>query len=751
MTLLNEVQIILNKLSENGWHKLLNDAANLNIKAGNLEEELLEKPLNIDRTFPGFKEFALEGNRGISPGKPAHSLLYHVMASPLVLWSNKQKTEELSYFPSLEEIETIENYIYSVSKIKLEDLSMEYGRKNISIVIFSNQYRQAVDTPHKNHADLVYSRTGISRVGNDESFYDSKNRSFSSVSTDKNKVRALPSKFNAYLAVKEKGSRNNLGRRYGPNLDIDFTNVPNDDKLSVWVPIHKLFQGNECIIGENIEFSLFAKHKNEKLKKIHQYLSTSFDLDSGSKPNDRNSFPFSFEDQIATFNHNFVNPIVHPSIISAATLDGEKYTFNKNFTLPHKRGNIYELEKDDNTIATYSSSLEFRPAQTKNTVSTYAAGSQRSVPEYAHARTKIINGEETDLNKESNLISKIAQENYQALHYVDYTGDGFVGVKLSSIISNELLRVEVVNAYSIVAPPDYYPNCDQAEIFDDSSLNGIWSRPPQTLADLRIHPNIQTFPELKYSDMDIFDTSTCLIPGIRSSISESTGLETNSENRISYLTDAAAGVFAPGWDTSFDYLDRTPNKIPHLSAYGLGSPFPEDAKLCAAISSFWPAVAPDIARSFWPDATFRKTSIPLTDSEIGSDGSIGWDGEQGPIIESINGDIVINYTKFEYVDYTINALNNSFDYHKLNNLNSYEYKSRALAHVLAKNSIESEIAILISYNVETSSNSKTLHSFKFMTNYEEISESVNKVKIKVLDSKEVLVEVTENDFKIVNQ
>ena len=28
----------------------------------------------------------------------------------------------------------------------------------------------------------------------------------------------------------------------------------------------------------------------------------------------------------------------------------------------------------------------------------------------------------------------------------------------------------------------------------------------------------------------------------------------------------------------------------HLAAYGLGSPFPEDSKLCAALSSFWPAV-----------------------------------------------------------------------------------------------------------------------------------------------------------------
>ena len=54
-------------------------------------------------------------------------------------------------------------------------------------------------------------------------------------------------------------------------------------------------------------------------------------------------------------------------------------------------------------------------------------------------------------------------------------------------------------------------------------------------------------------------------------------------------------MFAPGWDISVDGRAGGPE---HLAAYGLGSPFPEDSKLCAALSAFWPAVAPDAARTF---------------------------------------------------------------------------------------------------------------------------------------------------------
>ena len=101
--------------------------------------------------------------------------------------------------------------------------------------------------------------------------------------------------------------------------------------------------------------------------------------------------------------------------------------------------------------------------------------------------------------------------------------------------------------------------------------------------------------------------------------------------RHSYLPDAASGVFAPGWDISRDFS----RGVSHLAAYGLGSPFPEDSKLCAALSSFWPAVAPDASSSFWGNPVSSPTVSPLTDEETGQSGNIPWDGAAGPKIINI--------------------------------------------------------------------------------------------------------------------
>src|SRR5262249_53523495 len=84
----------------------------------------------------------------------------------------------------------------------------------------------------------------------------------------------------------------------------------------------------------------------------------------------------------------------------------------------------------------------------------------------------------------------------------------------------------------------------------------------------------------------------------------------------SFLPDAASNEFEPGWDVS---LANDGNGY-FYAAFGLGSPFLEDAKLCAALNSFWPAVAPDASRTFNMGQKFTyesPTAIPLMDNELG--------------------------------------------------------------------------------------------------------------------------------------
>ena len=92
------------------------------------------------------------------------------------------------------------------------------------------------------------------------------------------------------------------------------------------------------------------------------------------------------------------------------------------------------------------------------------------------------------------------------------------------------------------------------------------------------------------------------------------------------LPDGAVGLFDPGWDTSQGVYYRSAD-LPlqkFLAGYGLGSPFIEDAKICAAFGAYWPGLAPDSTRQYAPDKKIGgvvypyPTIAPLTDEEIGS-------------------------------------------------------------------------------------------------------------------------------------
>ena len=146
-------------------------------------------------------------------------------------------------------------------------------------------------------------------------------------------------------------------------------------------------------------------------------------------------------------------------------------------------------------------------------------------------------------------------------------------------------------------------------------------------------------------------------------------LEVGATQRHSHLPDGAAGVFAPGWDTSVDETDG----VTHLAGSGLGSPLTGDSKLCAALSSFWPAVAPDSGRSF---SQVFPTATPLTDAEIGSVGDLPWDGVAGP--RGAVGDDVVEYAAFAFVDYVQTALDNRFTLALTGRVELLEYEARVL-------------------------------------------------------------------------
>ncbi|MBW4593323.1 MAG: hypothetical protein KME46_10470 [Brasilonema angustatum HA4187-MV1] len=647
MSLIEDVKKVCDRLAPLGWRDLLL-AHGLDITAANLQQELAKELPNINRTIKGFEDFAFEGKRAIESGNPARSLLFHAFASPNVV------SENLKEYPTLAEIEVIENYVYGVQPPSLEDLRARAQGELLAIVVFASEYRPASETVQRKHADLCFSRTGVARVGTAQALYDGKLRGFLPfVKEDSQAFRVLPARYSAYIAVQRKGDQSTF---VPMRFQVQNNNVPQgddrtragDDSRLFWVPLHKLFNGKECIRNLDLQLTLNARHINEKLRRIHLVLKNA-----GWGEPDISNPPFIFSDGIAElttkpeFGTGLLVPVVQKNLVEAATYQGKPLTF-----------------KVPPNSETLSSSLSI-PANTE----------ARRAPEYVHARHKLSNGQIENLNNLSNVTQTVQKGGYDALHYVDFTGDGSIEAVCPQLAVAIPRRVP---AYSLVTAPDFFPNCDQRELLEWTQQSvptalrqNLWEVPPETLSDTRLAPNLQ----LKNANFRPEDkTVTAIVCLSLNGSVRQMPLSGSPTMRHAYLPDGAAGVFAPGWDVSRDRA----NGVDHLAAYGLGSPFPEDSKLCAALSTFWPAVAPDAARTFQPNPLWPTVS-PLTDEEIGQSGNLPWDGIPGPKRVTRNGKDFIEYADFAHGDYVESSLQKKFSLSLTGKVDVREYEARVLA------------------------------------------------------------------------
>ncbi|MBD8089623.1 hypothetical protein IFT48_06465 [Pseudomonas fluorescens] len=636
MALLNQVMDICKRLAPHGWHSLLLHHG-LDILAPDLDAEL-GKALNPNRKLPGFEDFALTGTRGIEPGKPAHSLLYHALANANV--TSDAKGIPLQAYPTPAELETVLNYVYARQAPSLAQLSARANGRPMAVVVFAVEYRAAPDTVHKVQADLCFSRTGIARVGTTAPLYDAQSRGFLPfVEGEAHAIRVLPARYAAYVAVQLKGDSVSFGPM---RFDKD------DAGMDFWVPVHKLFNGNECIAGITVDVQLQAQHKNEKLRRIHLELGAR----SGWSEPDISQPPFVITDNLAdwlpeqTHGQGLMAPTPHPKFTEAARYQGKPLTFN----VPNKP-EIF-----------ISSMLLIENA-----------------PEYVHIRHKVDDsGNIINLNRSPNMRREIGNGNFKALHYVDFTADGSIQAKCATLDATIPKRVA---AYSLVCAPDFYPLCEQRhlmewlEAMDEGKQDTLFSVKPLCLSDSRHPANIQSFPSA-FSSADTSITAIVAQLDSTPALAAPLALKIASARRASYLPDAGSGVFAPGWDIGTVTHQTALGDVEHLAAYRLGSPFPEDAKLCAALSSFWPAVAPDSAQSYEPGGRAGPTIKPMLDEEIGKNAGFPWDGVPAAKKYIANGATHRAYETYLYTDYTENALNGRFSLALTGKVDSAEYQRR---------------------------------------------------------------------------
>ena len=305
-------------------------------------------------------------------------------------------------------------------------------------------------------------------------------------------------------------------------------------------------------------------------------------------------------------------------------------------------------------------------------------------PEYIYVRREVQkDGGTRSLNGLPDLTRTVNLGRYQAQHFVDYSGDGWVQGECAGL---SLDIPQCLAAYSMLSPPDPYAAIMETDFFDwwkqsappdvRSTLfpNFMGSLPAEPLSDARITANI-TFRDTTNvaTSQPIFvsddDSYTAIVSALNAGHDAPTQLDIVEHHRNSPLPDCASGLFAPGWDVSMDLNDdeKSPNGVLHLANYGGGSPFVEDMRLCAALNAFWPAIAPDDARLYAPGNYPTVTPIPQS--------RLGWDGLPAPELVAPR---VVRFVSLAYSDYVEVALGPGFDFSKLGHTTTAEYETWTL-------------------------------------------------------------------------
>ncbi len=688
--LLEPLKKTCSRLAVLGWRQMLLDATGgeFDLAAPDLAAELLKPLQRINRGMAGFGDFNLSATRAVEPGRPDSSLIYHAFASPTVVATGSGKP--LGGYPTLAEIDLLENYIYGVNPPTLEDLRKMAAGHELGLVTYALHYRNAPMSVHGKHAELCFARTGMSRLGNLGPIYDARARAF--VSVDEKRpfdLHVVPRRFAAFIAMRVKGA----SPSFGPQDPLE-----GDKDLQFWVPLHKLFSGRECIAGMNLNVKISCGLRNDEIANFRRVLDRAGMKNNWSGEH-LEQHPFTVKDEKigsiskrAELGPGVLEPKANP-ITEVAYYKGKMLTVPVDPKFTSRRVNVL------------LSSLQLLPPYQAGTEPGYMddAGQlmQRPGPEYVNIRHKVLpNGKIENLNDHPDLEQQLRRGGFDALQYTDGAGDGWVKVYCPQLEGQTDANVA---AYCTVGLPDFFPKVTQRDLMQwwrnevpEAVRDALFPIHPLALSQTRIAGNIN-LPE----PFSLYDTTITAIV-TQPKVSSGPAQQANGPWRIENvgLPDGSPGLFDPGWDTSQSvyYLDeRDPRKtyknnerpvMKFLSGHGLGSPFIEDAKLCAALGNYWPGISPDATRQYQPDKRINgieypyPTNAPLTDQEIGSaplpDGSyMPWDGVRGPQAAMIDGKPVAVYADIRRVDYI--DLLGTMTAALTSRIDAPEYKARIMA------------------------------------------------------------------------
>lgn len=657
----------------------------LHLGAPDIEAELA-RALVIDWTDPRVADLCRLTTRAIEPGDPARSLLYHLLAAPELASSGIDV--------SLAQLDDIENYIYwrGWQANPPDDVAQ------LEPCVLAYQYRPARRTGHRMHADMVYSRLGIARNGDTDASFDPISRGYTPDAGDKAHVRVMPARYGLFLVRRQHGARGLApveGRKAG-DAERDFL-----------APVCKLFAGLPYHGTPLPPMAFVHRHRCDKLKRATQARigfkpPKGVDLDAPPFTVQWGTNSFGSAIQLQTVGASaLVMPQPQPLIEAVAAptpgMDG--------FRVPQQCAFVPQINRRFSTLRLVTNLGELAlgawsyiaircrfPKFTYQWLGHYPE--PRNAPEYVHIRHvikedgRIANMLTAPANRDD-FLTRVSFGGYRAQFFVDHSSEGVITATLPGT------HRPVLPAYSIVAAPDFFPYADQSEL-------GQWFREarvdpktqfrngsPSSLSNERLPANpAHVDPLTGQQAFDRRDTTIAVTFSLAARTDAHAAPVSSNARLVSFLSDASSNVFAPGWDITY----ASDSGGVFLATYGLGSPFPEDIKLCAASNSFWPAVSPDASRTF--NRSDAPTAIPMLDDELGIDPGhplvrqhlattqYGWDGEYGPYLTD---DGLVDYADIERSDYVANALAGRMLFGALQHLDAAELirRIRALRFAVA--------------------------------------------------------------------
>lgn len=653
---------------------------------------LLERPLPIDWSDPRVAGLSRATQRAVEPGDPARSLLYHMLALA--------ECPALDGGIELADLDLLENYIYSRAPLPDDWASLD-------IAVLACQYRPARRTGHQQHADLVFSRLGIARNGDTESHYDPRTRChMPTVTGHPEHVRVLPARYAAFLVRRTRGAG---------ALSLVEGERQGDEAREFLVPVRKLFASG-CAPGQDLTLEFGHHHVGDKLRRAAQArwgVTPEPKAVPGEPPYSQSwrfpdaaqnaaPVPGSTAPPIALVRKGDsvwlmpgALPLIEPLTPEHFKIRGFRVpaqwrlvpVVNRRFTTQRIFSDLFKLFLEGINALRERYIPHFAPAFLRYP-------EPRNAPEYINIRHRWQDDGATyrDMCVEppdrDRFLAEVKQGGYHAQLFLDHCAEGAVSVRVTQWPDRH-----VFPAYSVVAAPDFYPYADQAELqrwFREQRIDPksqFRSGSPLSLSAERLAANpmhldpfsgARAFPP----DETTVPVSFSLAP--RGQASEADGAP--APRMVSFLSDASSSVFAPGWDVTYAGGWRGI----YLATFGLGSPFVEDIKLCAASNSFWPALSPDASRTF--HRADAPTALPMLDDELGYHPSHplasgaptrpGWDGEYGPYLTPAGE---VDYADIHRSDYVANALRGRMLFGAFEHVDSAELIRRigALRHAVA--------------------------------------------------------------------